>query len=178
MRWQSPQRLLEVTHNFLFFLVTSRAIYPDLSRPEPSAPPLPDDTLNPRKGMVRARSDSPFNRSVKPKVDYSPEDLENISCLLDFSMRDVRTKRTVTLAPISSPEVVTVKTFSTMPRTPAAAPRPEQPPRIPRPRALLQTTLSTKRPPSAALGVPPREEDDELPEIPSPQTVTFLYIGI
>ena len=72
--------------------------------------------------------------------------------------------------------VVTVKTFSTMPRTPAAAPRPEQPPRIVSrrslpgniPRALLPTTLSTRRPPSEALGAPPREEDDELPDIPSP----------
>ena len=73
-----------------------------------------------------------------------------------------------------------VKTFSTLPRTPAPASRPERPPpprmvsrrplcNLPRPRALLPPTLSNRRPPSAALRAPPREEEEEegeLPDIP------------
>lgn len=109
--------------------------------------------------------------------------MEAISFLLDFSMREPSTKKTVTPMQNTSPEVVTARTFSTLPRTPSAAARPERPPpprivprrplsrNLPRPRALLPTTINTRRPPSAALGAPPREEeepeDGELPDLPS-----------
>nr|XP_022297876.1 uncharacterized protein LOC111107147 [Crassostrea virginica] len=101
-------------------------------------------------------------------------------------MREPATKKTVTHTENTSPEVATMRTFSTLPRTPTAAPGPERPPppriggrrplprNLPCPRALLTTTLATRRPPSAALGAPPREEeeeeseDGELPDLPSP----------
>ena len=168
---------------------TSSGIYPILSL-EPSAPPLSDygycgssTYSSPGRGTVRPRSASPdFVRSVRSKIDESQE-MEAISCLLDFSMREPSTKKTVTPTQNTSPEVVTARTFSTLPRTPSAAARPEQPPpprivprrplsrNLPCPRALLPTTINTRRPPSAALGAPPREEeepeDSELPDLPS-----------
>lgn len=106
----------------IFFLVTSRA------------PPLPD--LNPRKGTVRPRSDSPFDRNLRARVEEEGDrdmDMEAISCLLDFAMREpAPAKRTVTLAgstpPPPPPEMLTVRTFSTTRRTADVAPRPERPP--------------------------------------------------
>ena len=104
-------------------------------------------------------------------------DFEAVSTLLDFATR----KEISTVNSFFSPDKVTVRTFATStPTTPAAAPRPEHPPRIasrkilpvdtPRPRPLHRT--------SAALGAPPKDGGDEsseegleLPDIPdTPQS--------
>ena len=163
--------------------MTSRAIYPDLGKLEPTAPPLPDNTLSPDKGTVRPRSESPFVRNLRARVEEQDRDMEAISCLLDFALRETPTRRVVTRGGNTTPEMVTVKTFATVPRTPDCARRPDRPPRIvsrghlprnlPRPRAVLPSTLSTRRPPSAALGAPPSPakeeiEEGELPDLPTP----------
>ena len=113
-------------------------------------------------------------------------DIEAISCLLNFASRDIPENQTpqaiATVTSFSTSGAsgtsgdVMVRTFlASTPKTPAAAPRPERPPRIssrrvlpvdtPRPRAVRSS------PPSAALGAPPptgeeADEEMELPDIP------------
>lgn len=147
-------------------------------------------SISPSRGIIRPRSDSPFVRNVRTKSGEEHE-MEAITCLLDFAMRQPSTKTHVTPTHNAFPEVSTVRTFSTLPVTPAPAARPVHPPRIggrrplsrnlPRPRALLPSTLGT-RTPSAALGAPPREEeereDGELPDIPTPPTSPYSDVTI
>ena len=111
-----------------------------------------------------------------------------ISALVSFrnTRREVSTVTTFG----DEDEDVAVKTFTTStPTTPAAAPRPDHPPRIVSRRAL---PMGTPRPrpihrASAALGAPPRdredqsssEEEEELPDIPeSPASPTYSDITV
>ena len=185
---------------FIYFLLvtvrTSQGLYPELPPPVvPSAPPSDDgfqgssemsSDSGGSRGILRPHSESPFLRNVRARIGNEEEDvdMEAISCLLYFARRETRTPPAITTvgsfaasgAASGNPEVL-VRTFKTStPKTPATAPRPDCPPRIssrrvlsgvtPRPRAL-------RRPPSAALGAPPRQEGEEsnemeleLPDIP------------
>lgn len=200
---------------------TSSGLYPELPHPEPSAPPSDDNGFGVRsglssssggsRGVVRAHSKSPFMRNVRARIGKEGEeeavDMEAISCLLDFATRDRREGQSPPVittvgsysAPGASktPDARIVKTFRTStPKTPAAAPRPYRPPRKASRRVLPVETprlRALRRPPSAALGAPPQQEDPEememeLPDIPdTPQSpavsditilrLVFLYIG-
>nr|XP_022303271.1 uncharacterized protein LOC111110901 [Crassostrea virginica] len=157
---------------------------------QPSAPPLPDegyDSSGNSRGIVRPHSISPFTRNVRSKGDEEEQmDVEAaISTLVSFS----NTRREISTVSTFGEEDVAVRTFSTStPTTPAAAPRPEHPPRIVSRRVL---PLDTPRPrplhrASAALGAPPRdgnesssEEEGELPDIPeSPASPTYSDITV
>lgn len=134
---------MKVTYFFLFFFSSDGqdflgVVSPATSRAfRPAASLLRrllwwESLLGPARGTVRPRSDSPFIRNVRGKIEEEEEsqDLEAVACLLDFSMRDAVIKKTVTPTQNTSPEMVTVRTFSTIPRTSAAASRPDRPPRI------------------------------------------------
>ena len=189
---------------------TSQGLYPELPPPVvPSAPPSDDgfqgssemssSDSSGSRGILRPHSESPFLRNVRARIGNEEEvDMEAISCLLDFARREPRTPPPAITtvgsfaasgAASGSPEIL-VRTFKTStPKTPATAPRTDCPPRIssrrvlpgntPRPRAL-------RRPPSAALGTPPRQEGEEssemeleLPDIPeTPQSPTMSDITV
>ena len=175
---------------------TSQGMYPALPPctppgAQPSAPPLPDegyDSCGNSRGIVRPHSVSPFTRNVRLKGEEEEEmDVEAaISALISFS----DTRREISTVSVFGEEGVTVRTFRTStPTTPAAAPRPDHPPRIVSRRVL---PLDTPRPrplhrASAALGAPPRdgenesssEEEGELPDIPeSPASLTYSDITV
>ena len=182
-----------------FFLViprTSQGVYPALPPctpppgPQPSAPPLPDEGYTSGengRGVVRPHSVSPFTRNVRLKAEEEEMDVEAaISALVSFS----DTRREISTVTTFGDEDVSVKTFRTStPTTPAAAPRPDCPPRIVSRRVL---PMDTPRPrplhrASAALGAPPRdredqsssEEEGELPDIPeSPASPTYSDITV
>ena len=112
-------------------------------------------------------------------------DMEAISCLLDFSMRDRRDSPAITTVgtfttPSGSRTPDTVTFRSSTPKTPAAAPRPERPPRMISRRVFPLDTprpIALRRPPSAALGAPPQQEEEdsediELPDIPDSPRIT------
>ena len=185
-----------------FFLViprTSQGVYPALPPctpppgPQPSAPPLPDEGYTSAgengRGVVRPHSVSPFTRNVRLKAEEEEMDVEAaISALVSFS----DTRREISTVTTFGDEDVSVKTFRTStPTTPAAAPRPDCPPRIVSRRVL---PMDTPRPrplhrASAALGAPPRDGDEssseeealgeELPDIPeSPASPTYSDITV
>ena len=123
-------------------------------------------------------------------------DMEAISCLLDFARREPRTPPSAITtvgsfaasgAASGSPEIL-VRTFKTStPKTPATAPRTDCPPRISSRRVLPgNTPRALRRPPSAALGAPPRQEGEEssemeleIPDIPdTPQSPTMSDITV
>ena len=63
--------------------------------PDPSAPPMDEGYYgSPARGVIRPRSESPFVRNVKQKSDE--EEMEAVSCLLDFSMRPPSTRTAIT----------------------------------------------------------------------------------
>ena len=205
-----------MTYEIYFFLVTARTsggLYPELPptppAAQPSAPPCDEGYLGSSgmsstdsggsRGILRPHSESPFLRNVRARTEEV--DMEAISCLLDFARRELRTPPPPAISTVGSfsasgatsgsPEVL-VRTFkTTTPKTPATAPRPDCPPRMasrrvfppdtPRPRAL-------RRPPSAALGAPPRQEGEEeestemeleLPDIPdTPQSPAVSDITV
>lgn len=108
-------------------------LHPEPLAPMPPPPPYSDDGYggsticwSPPRGTVRPHSESPFMRNVKVKVEEEERkpDLEAVACLLDSSMRDSvsKKKESETKARNTSPDTVTVRTFATSPRTPAAAP--------------------------------------------------------
>nr|XP_022316586.1 melanoma-associated antigen E1-like [Crassostrea virginica] len=122
--------------------------------------------------------------------------MEAISCLLDFARREPRTPPSAITtvgsfaasgAASGSPEIL-VRTFKTStPKTPATAPRTDCPPRISSRRVLPgNTPRALRRPPSAALGAPPRQEGEEssemeleIPDIPdTPQSPTMSDITV
>lgn len=185
---------------------TSQGIYNELPPTPPALPSahpadegyggssgLSSDSSSSR-GVVRPHSDSPFQRNVRSRTVSLQEeiDIEAISCLLDFAARGMATQSPKPMTTVSTfpargaSQEVMVKTFRTSTsKTPAPAPRPERPPRIasrrilpidtPRPRPLRSS------PPSAALGVPPRqeEEDIDLPDIPdTPQSPSVSDITV
>lgn len=135
----------------------------------PRPPQIP--TLEGSSVRIRSRQRNVRMRGITVKEEV---DLESISCLVDFAVRDVTTQT-------ASGEDPMVRTFrASTPKTPAAAPRPDRPPmiasrrilpaNIARPRPLMRSS-----PPSAALGAPPRRGndddrdspmDEELPDIP------------
>ena len=193
-----------MTKMCIFFLViprTSQGVYPALPSctpppgPHPSAPPLPDEGYTSGengRGVIRPHSVSPFSRNVRLKAEEEEMDVEAaVSALVSFS----DTRREISTVTTFGDEDVTVKTFRTStPTTPAAAPRPDRPPRIVSRRAL---PLDTPRPrplhrASAALGAPPRDREDqssseeeeealgeELPDIPeSPASPTYSDITV
>ena len=108
-----------------------------------------------------------------------------ISALVSFrdTRREISTVRTFG----DEDEDVAVQTFRTStPTTPAAAPRPDRPPRIVS-RRVLPMDVPRPRPihrASAALGAPPRDEEqsseeEELPDIPeSPASPTYSDITV
>ena len=164
---------------------TSQGLYPELPPPlVPSAPPS-DDGFNGSsemlsdsggsRGIVRPHSKSPFLLNVRARREEEEVDMEAISCLLDFARRETRTPPAIATVgsfaasgASGSPEVL-VKTFRTStPKTPTAAPRSDCPPRISSRRVLPVDTphpRALRRPPSAALGAPPRQEGEELNEM-------------
>ena len=152
---------------------SSQGLYPELPPTPPpaalpSAPPsdegfggssgISSDSSSSR-GIVRPHSKSPFLRNVRARREGEEEemDIEDISCLLNFASRDIPENQTpqaiATVTSFSASGAsgtfgdVMVRTFlASTPKTPAAAPRPERPPRIssrrvlpvdtPRPRAV------------------------------------------
>ena len=178
---------------------TSQGIYPALPPctpppgPQPSAPPLPDEGYTSAgengRGVIRPHSDSPFIRHVRLKAEEEEEmDVEAaISALVSF--RNTRREISTVTTFGDEDEDVAVQTFRTStPTTPAAAPRPDHPPRIVS-RRVLPMDVPRPRPihrASAALGAPPRdegqsssEEEGELPDIPeSPASPTYSDITV
>lgn len=166
-----------------FFLVTARAELPAV---EPSAPAQNEgfcEAQPPPRGILRAHSVSPFVRSVRQRIssDETGDMAEAVSCLLDFSKR----RGLVTPPPtrpseqsqmvwtfMTSTPKTTPFTFitSTPKTTPVSTPRQPSPPRIQSRRILprdIPRPLAMRRPPSAALGAPALQEDeDELMDIP------------
>ena len=167
---------------------TSQGLYPELPptppAAQPSAPPLDQgyggssglsssSDSGDSRGLILPNSESPFQRNVRMRgvtVKEEEIDLEAISCLLDFTSRDITTQ---------TQEQPLVNTFRTStPNTPAAAPRPDRPPMITS-RRILPTHIARPRPlsypPAAALGAQRRTERgnsnrdspmEELPDIP------------
>ena len=188
---------------------TSQGLYPQLPAAplavQPSAPPADEgyggssSSDSSERGIIRPHSVSPFLRHVRQRLESEEEeiDMEAVACLLNFSTREgggQTPSQTVTTTvssfriggPSGSAESdVMVRTFRTStPTTPAAAPRPDRPPRIASRRIL---PLDTPRPnairaPSAALGAPPSDEDLSLPDIPdtpaSPSTSDITVIRL
>lgn len=180
---------------FLVTARTSQGLYPEFPPTppvaQPSAPPLDQgyggssglsssSDSGDSRGLIRRHSESPFQRNVRMTgvtVKEEEIDLEAISCLLDFTSRDITTQ---------TQEQPLVNTFrASTPNTPAAAPRPDRPPMITS-RRVLPTHIARPRPlrsspPAAALGASPRTEGgnssrdspmEELPDIPD--TPRFL----
>ena len=185
---------------YFFFLViprTSQGIYPALPPctppgPQPSAPPLTDEGYTSAgengRGVIRPHSDSPFIRSVRMKGEEEEEMDEEAAISALVSFRNTRREISTVTTFEDEDEDVAVKTFTTStPTTPAAAPRPDHPPRIVSRRVL---PMDTPRPrpihrASAALGAPPRggedqsSSEDELPDIPeSPASPTYSDITV
>ncbi|XP_078311521.1 uncharacterized protein LOC144618760 [Crassostrea virginica] len=131
------------------------------------ASPIPDDDIRNECIPIHDRSDCQTLPQIVPKLYPEPS-----APSLDEEYYGSPARGVVRLRSYKTEErKMEVKTFSTLPRTPAPASRPERPPppRIVSPRALLPLTLSNRRPPSAALRAPPREEEEEegeLPDIP------------
>ena len=191
-----------VTKNVYFFLViprTSQGIYPALPPctppppgPQPSAPPLPDEGYTSAgengRGVIRPHSDSPFIRNVRLKAEEEMELDEEAAISALVSFRDTRREISTVRTFGDEDEDVAVQTFRTStPTTPAAAPRPDRPPRIVS-RRILPMDVPRPRPihrASAALGAPPRDEEQssdeegELPDIPeSPASPTYSDITV
>ena len=183
-----------------FFLViprTSQGIYPALPPctpppgPQPSAPPLPDEGYTSAgengRGVIRPHSDSPFIRNVRLKAEEEMELDEEAAISALVSFRDTRREISTVRTFGDEDEDVAVQTFRTStPTTPAAAPRPDRPPRIVS-RRVLPMDVPRPRPihrASAALGAPPRDEEqsseeEELPDIPeSPASPTYSDITV
>ena len=189
-----------VTKKCVFFLViprTSQGIYPALPPctpppgPQPSAPPLPDEGYTSAgengRGVIRPHSDSPFIRNVRLKAEEEMELDEEAAISALVSFRDTRREISTVRTFGDEDEDVAVQTFRTStPTTPAAAPRPDRPPRIVS-RRVLPMDVPRPRPihrASAALGAPPRDEEqsseeEELPDIPeSPASPTYSDITV
>lgn len=195
---------------------TSQGLYPQLPAAplavQPSAPPADEgyggssSSDSSERGIIRPHSVSPFLRHVRQRLESEEEeeiDMEAVACLLNFSTRGGEgggqtPSQTVTTTTVSSFRIggpsgsaesdVMVRTFRTStPTTPAAASRPDHPPRIASRRILPLDTPRPNaiRPPSAALGAPPSDEGDEdlsLPDIPdtpaSPSTSDITVIRL
>ena len=160
----------------MFFLVTARTsqgLYPVLpptpTAVQPSAPPCDEgyggsesSSNDSSRGVVRPHSATPFLRNVRPRTILEEDiDVEGISCLLNFSTRGISATQ-----------------------TPAAAPRPDRPPRISSRRILpIDTPRPTalRRQSSPALGAPlqQEEETDDLPDIPdTPQSLAVSDVTV
>ena len=131
-----------------FFLVsarTSEGMYPELPLTppvaQPSAPPLDQgyggssglssSSDSDSRGLIRPHSESPFERNVRMRgVTVKEEEevnLEAISCLLNFTIRDIATQTSQPTASGTSQDPM-VRTFrASTPNTPAAAPRRDRP---------------------------------------------------
>lgn len=142
-----------MTYNVYFLLVTARTsgMYPRLPTPPPAIPsaPLADEgyqgssdlsSSSSSRGTFRPHSLSPFLGNVRQRIQQQEEDvdIEAVACLLNFATREEGGSQTTTTT-VSTFKVggesesadVMVRIFRTStPRTPAAAPRPDRPPRI------------------------------------------------
>ena len=174
-----------MTYNVYFFLViarTSGGMYPALPltppAAQPSAPPadegyqgssdLSSSSSSSSRGTVRPHSLSPFLRNVRQRIQQEEDvDIEAVACLLNFATREDRGGSQTTTTTVSTFKVggeaesadVTVQTFRTStPRTPAAATRPDSPPRISPAESSLWTPQDQRCPrksPARCFGRPP-----------------------